>query len=605
MSGDGPASEVKSKLDIVQIIGEYIQLRKAGVNFKAPCPFHNEKDPSFYVSPERQSWHCFGCNEGGDVFSFVMRMDGMDFPEALRHLAERAGVELKGRMMPEPGQRGIKERLYLANDLASRFWHEILLRSSLAEAARGYCFRRKLNDEAIDDFAIGYAPESWDSLTGFLRKKGFREDEMIRAGLAISGQRGAYDRFRNRLMFPIRDAQGRVVGFTGRVMPLSDGSDPPPEKVGGKYVNTPETDIYRKSEVLFALDRAKSDIRKSGFAVVVEGNMDAVSSHQAGVRNVVASSGTAFTIEQLTRLKRLTDRLVLSFDADAAGETAARRSIDACVATGFEVKVLRLPPDAGKDPDDCIRKDPEIWKRAIAEAVPFMQWYFDLALQRLNPDDSYAKRRTSLELLSEVAKLPDGTERHHWVRRLFEMFGTQPRDLVEELNQLIRKSKVSVKTMAGTANLEKPTDRNYLLASHFVGLVLAWPDSAESAIAAILPEDLADDYLAGLYRDYIVFYNERRTSGQANWPAKYDVHRLNDPKGSESVAKLELLAEKEFGELTEDGRRQALANIIGELKKLRTDRRKTELAAHMAQAERVGDAARIRDIQRQIEDLII
>ncbi len=607
MSENSAIEEIKAKLDIVQVVSDYLQLRKAGINFKAPCPFHHETEPSFFVSPERQTWHCFGCGEGGDIFSFVMRMEGLEFPEALRQLAKKAGVTLKHE---DAGADRERRRLMDANRLAALYFHEVLMRSSQAERARAYVQRRALKEETLEDFMLGYSPDTWDSLLNFLRKKEFRDDEIFRAGLVSKNDRGGYfDRFRGRLMFPIRDRQGNYVAFTSRIMPGPDGKDPPKE---AKYVNTGQTAIYNKSAILFALDKAKQDIRRQGVAVIVEGNMDAISSHQAGVKNVVASSGTAFTAEQLALLRKLTDKLVLSFDMDAAGELAARRSIDAAVAAGFEVRVLRLPKDAGKDPDDCIRKDPAIWIKAIQDAVPYMDWYIALARARLKPNDAYAKRKAADELLGELAKMPNAVERSHWLKQLSEMFQTPESTLLDELNKKMRQaSPVAGKAAAlvqpaVTAVPVQPQkrDRERVVSEYVLGMAFNWPDQAQTVIDGVKPEYLAGD-LSALYTAYIVAYNEQRSGGPNIGPKESHPASYGDPKTAENIAILSLLAEKEFGELPEQEREEALAKLIGELKKLHISRRQRELTAAMAQAERTGDSAQIEEIQKQLNDLIL
>lgn len=602
MSANSVIEEIKSKLDVVRVISDYIQLRKAGVNFKAPCPFHSEKTPSFLVNPERQRWHCFGCGEDGDIFTFVEKIEGVDFVEAKKQLAKKAGVVLRHE---DEGADRDRRRLLEANRWAARYYHEVLLKTRQAETARAYVRKRRLTDETVEDWVLGYAPDSWDSLLNFLRQKGYKDDEIFRAGLISRRERGDghFDRFRGRLMFPIRDAQGNFIGFTGRVMPDASGAEP---KDTGKYINTQDTAVYHKSQVLYGLDKAKQAIRRDGVAVVVEGNMDVIASHQAGVRNVVASSGTAFTAEQLAALKRLTDRLVLSFDMDTAGELAARRSIDAAVAAGFEVRLLRLPPDAGKDPDDCIRKDPEIWKAAIAKAVPFMEWYIDLARQRTDFADPYAKRRASEELLAEAAKLPTSVERAHWLKVLAEMFQAPESSLHDELNKLIRRSS-SPRPPADAgvaATAVKPPEREQMVSELIVGTILNWPELAGAVIDSVRPEYLEDN-LRPLYTDLVIFYNEHRNDGGDKRPQRYPSDRTGDPQTAEKIAVLQLLAEKELGELPRDDRGKALAKLVGESKKLHTSRRQRELTAAMAQAERNGDAARIQEIQQQINELIL
>ncbi|HSD12895.1 MAG TPA: DNA primase, partial [Patescibacteria group bacterium] len=309
MSGSyGAKEEIKMKTDIVALMSEYVRVKKSGATFMAVCPFHSEKTPSLHVSPDKGMWYCHGCGEGGDVFGFVMRMEGLDFMDAMRFLAKKAGVVLSEQDTKEQTERQL---LMKVNGAAAKYYHEVLRKSPQAEVARGYVAKRKLTEQTVEEFALGFSPDSWDAVLNFLKSKGVTDEQAYRAGLVSKSDRGRgyYDRFRGRLMFPIQDHNGNVVGFTARVMPGPDGKDPKDE---AKYINTSQTLIYNKSHVLYGLHAAKQEIKKKNLAVVVEGNMDVIATHQAGVRNVVASSGTSFTAEQLQLLKRFTDRLVLS-----------------------------------------------------------------------------------------------------------------------------------------------------------------------------------------------------------------------------------------------------------------------------------------------------
>ncbi|MFA6551593.1 MAG: DNA primase, partial [Patescibacteria group bacterium] len=315
--------EIKSRLDLVEVIREYVQLKAVGVNFQARCPFHREKTPSFVVSPERQIWKCFGCGKGGDVFSFIMEMEGLSFIEALRELAPKAGIELKRHNPQEISKRN---RLLDIMELAVKYYHKLLIEAPSAKPALAYLKNRGLSDDMIEKWQIGYSPESWDSILNFLKAGGYSEQEIFLSGLTVKKENANsyYDRFRGRIMFPINDYNGSPVAFSARVSPEREAA----EKMG-KYINSPQTPIYDKSRILFGLDKAKQFIRENEAAIIVEGQMDAISSHQAGVKNVVASSGTAFSAEQIKLIKRYTDNILFSFDSDAAGELATNRGEEA------------------------------------------------------------------------------------------------------------------------------------------------------------------------------------------------------------------------------------------------------------------------------------
>jgi DNA primase len=323
--------QIKSRLDIVEVIGEYVPLKKAGINFSARCPFHSEKSPSFYVSPTRQTFKCFGCNEGGDVFSFIQKYEGLDFKEALAVLAAKAGVEL-----PEykPQEQSQKQRLLQANEAAAKFFEQQL--ANAPEPVKEYVSRRRITPEGAHDFRLGYAPAG-SQLLAALRSQGFTVAELVSAGLIKASQNRQgdyYDTFRHRLVFPLRNVHGQVVAFTGRVL---DDNDQP------KYLNSGQSDVYTKSQLLFNADQAKEHIRKLGYAILVEGNMDCVAVWQAGMRNVVAVCGTALTDDQLKLLRRFTDKIMVALDADLAGDAASRRGVDLAWNHGFELKRVVLP----------------------------------------------------------------------------------------------------------------------------------------------------------------------------------------------------------------------------------------------------------------------
>ncbi|MFH0928584.1 MAG: DNA primase, partial [bacterium] len=351
-----PQEQIKEKLDLVDFVSGYLTLKPAGgENFKGVCPFHNEKTASLFVSRDKQLWHCFGCSEGGDLFAFIMKLEGLDFNEALRALAEKAGVEIPRFSSREANE---KTRLLELLRLAEKYYRKVYLDAKTAEVARDYVKRRVIPADLEEQFGVGYSPEGWDSLSNFLKQRGFKEEEIVKAGLAVrrtSGS-GIYDRFRGRLMFPIRDYNGKTVGFTGRILK--------PDAKEAKYVNTPQTLLYDKSAVLYGLDLARGKIRDAGEIVIVEGQMDVIGSWRGGVGNVVASSGTALTERQVAILKRYSPRAALAFDADAAGLAAARRGVNLLLAAECDVKIITLPPGV-KDPDECTVKNPELWQAAI------------------------------------------------------------------------------------------------------------------------------------------------------------------------------------------------------------------------------------------------
>jgi len=372
--------EVKNRLNIVDIVGERVSLKKAGRNFKGLCPFHHEKTPSFMVSPERATFHCFGCGKGGSVIDFVMEYEHIDFVESLEQLAGRAGVTLTKRYGDSPEQK-LKEKMYEVNQLTSEFYQYMLTNHHVGKKALLYLKNRGISDKSIKIFGLGYSPNSWDALSLFLKKKKYDERILDQAGLTVKGNRGSYDRFRGRVMFTLRDHRGKVVGFSGRVLDPT-GKGLPAGRQEAKYINTSETPVYVKSNVLYGLDVTKGAIAKSGEAILMEGELDLISSFQEGVGNVVAIKGSALTEGHVHLLKRFTKTLVFCLDSDIAGDAASRRGIDISEREGLEMKAIIIP--SGKDPDDAVREDPIAFKKAVSAAIPIYDFFLTSIKKRFD-----------------------------------------------------------------------------------------------------------------------------------------------------------------------------------------------------------------------------
>ena len=419
--------EVKQKLDIVEVIGQYAKLTKAGRNFKALCPFHNEKTASFYVFPERQSWHCFGaCSTGGDVFSFVMKKEGLDFGETLRLLADRVGVNLPSTIEQGPG-KDEKERLFQINEAAAHYYHNLLVNSPLGEKAKNYFVNRGLNSKSIIDFQLGFSPNAWETLKLYLLEKGYSETEMLAAGLILKTDEGkTYDRFRNRLMFPIRDARGRTIGFSGRVL---DDSLP-------KYMNSPQTAVFDKSGTIYGIDMAAQTIRNQDHVIIVEGYMDVIVAHQYGFSNVVASMGTAITEKHVAILKRLTKNIALALDADAAGEEAMLRCVEYENSLNTEVRVIILP--SGKDPDEVIAENPKTWQELAEKAVPVIDYTIDMTVSRQDMHTASAKSQVANSLLSIISRVSDDIRRDHYITKLSKLTEISYNKLEDVLKEYLK-----------------------------------------------------------------------------------------------------------------------------------------------------------------------
>ncbi len=407
--------EVKSKIDIVEVISSYVPLKKAGRNMSGLCPFHGEKTPSFMVSPERQVFKCFGCGEGGDVFTFLQKKEGWDFKETLEELAGRAGVKLATFKPTEASRQ--KEKILAVNKYVAKFYSYVLWKHKIGEEARQYLAQRQTDETVAKKFGLGFAPSGWDRTLTFLNKRGFSSSDIASGGLVVArdksgsfDRQGFYDRFRGRLVFPLRDARGVVLGFSGRIISESDSKQEP------KYLNSPETPVFNKGSILFGLDLAKEAIREKNEAILMEGEFDVISSYQAGVTNAVASKGTALTERQVALLARLCERVTLCFDTDVAGDKASRRGIEMLDAAGLTVKVVKMGDF--KDPDEFIKKDLAGFKKAVNAAENIYDYYIESVSARFNPKSAEGKKKIGQEIIPILANIGDDMVRAHYISKL-------------------------------------------------------------------------------------------------------------------------------------------------------------------------------------------
>lgn len=602
-----PKDEIKQRLDVADIVGEYLTLKTAGSgSFKTVCPFHSEKTPSFYVSKEKQIWHCFGCDKGGDLISFVMEMEGMSFPEALRHLGKKAGVEI-----PEyRPSRGSDEREFLIgmNELAGKFYEAILWKRDEGKSAREYLKSRGIDEELAKSFRLGCAPDRWDALKNALAKKGFDESRMLKAGLVKKRQSGsgAIDRFRGRLMIPLCDARGRILGFTGRLL-VEQG-----EKTGPKYLNSPETAVYHKSDVLFGLDLARTAIRREQAVIIVEGNLDVVASHKAGVENVVASSGTALTESQLLQLKKLTTNLIFSFDSDNAGYNAARRGIHLAQKMGFRVQVAAIPDELGKDPDDVVQKNPEAWTNLVKSPKHIMEYYFARSLKGFDATSVDSKRELAHFIAGEISRLSDPVEREHWMQRLADVIQVD----LSVVKQLIDKSERPAPPTGPEKQSASPqpqktkkiTSRVDQAAAFLLGLALSENELLED-VAARLPEDaLPAEPWRRVYKQLVLLYTSRKQVDPAQKSFFSQLRNALQVDGADDDLKLidtaVIRVERAVGSLSRDQVREELNRHLDILRDASQEARKKQLVAAIRQAERTGDSSRVKALMEEYSKLL-
>lgn len=597
------AEEVKSKLDIVDLVGEYVRLMKGGgQSMKALCPFHQEKTPSFYVHRDRQFFHCFGCGESGDLFTFYQKAENLEFPDALRELARRAGVSL-----PDHDPKAGSERaaaLAVLEDAAK--FYQAALRHEVGGRAREYLAGRGLKEATLQEFGIGYAPNSWEALVSALAKKGHDLRKIVDAGMAVPSDRGRapYDRFRDRVMIPIRDEKGVIVGFTGRIMP-----DNPEAERTGKYVNTPETAVFHKKRVVFALDRAREHVKAANFAVLVEGQMDAISSHEAGVKNVVAVSGTAFTEEQIDLLKRFCGRIAIAFDADIAGKNALAKSLPHAWKNGLQVLVIVLP-EGFKDPDEVVRKDPELWRRAIAEAKDMVAWSVDNAMSGVRQDDPFSKKQALAALKPVFALLADPVLHAHWVHVLAEKMGLAEEAVMKELSGTGRpeaggrESKFNGQKSNAKGQMPGAERRETLLALRLLTLILNLPERFLAKVRELDHEWIPEGYSRELVKMLKARYSGRdqsllRPQEVFSWFEDLKPEFPDMP----SVEHLAMLKERDMSGWTDEDLEREFAACAEELAKLFRGRRAKELVAAVAEAERSGDAESAARLARRLEEL--
>ena len=434
---DLQVQQVKEKLDIVEVVSGYLKLERTGINLRTCCPFHQEKKPSFFVSPARQSFKCFGCNAGGDIFEFVMKIEGVEFGDALRILAKRAGVELQSFSQQDKQLKTKRNCLYEILEIATKFFETQLEKTKTGQLAKEYLLGRGLTNETIKKFRLGWAPfpqgNNWRALSDFLVSRGYQREDVVASGLAIASEKAQtpYDRFRGRIMFPVFDINSQVVGFGGRI--FNHPSLPKQEEIA-KYINIQNTLLYDKSRIIYGLNLAKMAIRQKDFAILTEGYMDVILSHQHGFENTVAVSGTALTPLHLKTLQRYTNNLYTAFDMDKAGGMATKRSIDLIQTSGLEVKVITMEKE--KDPADIIKENPAQWQKELDGAKDIMDFYFQDACDKFNVNEAKGKQGIAGSLLPEIKKIQSKIVQTHFLQRLANLLKVSEEAVVEELKKI-------------------------------------------------------------------------------------------------------------------------------------------------------------------------
>ena len=566
--------EIRSRLNIEDVIGEYVELKRAGRSYKGLSPFTGEKTPSFFVSPEKNIWHDFSSNKGGDVFAFVMEAEGMDFRQAMEFLARKAGVDLSEYQSAGAKKRSAyKKRLLAANELAARYFQQSLLRS---QQAIEYVFKQRgLSRQTVQDFQIGYAPDSGTALLAALEKRGFTKREINDAGLL---NRYGKDLFRGRMMIPLMDQGGQVIGFTGRII----GNVPN----APKYLNTPQTLLYDKGRHIFALSQAKEAIRKSGFVVMVEGNLDVVSSHQAGVAQTVATAGTSMTENHLKAVKRLTSDVRLCYDSDKAGVAATERAIELASHEGVELTIISLP-DGTKDPDELIKSSVQAWREAVTRNEPAVEWVLRQHAGRCDLDTAVGRRTFTTAALRIVRGLADPVEREYYIKRIAAMSYTSEEAVRQKLAGEPVKKQTFKPVVANTSIIK---DEQAVLEDNILALALydtrcleelrragrqQWSSAERELLATVLLEE--DD--------------------PQNRPKKLQ-------KADIYVKMVSLRAEERYAAWNSGDRYVAMCQLLRDKEDKHNKQTQQELLAKLRDAEAAGDEAAARELRAALNNII-
>lgn len=568
--------EIRARLNIEDVVGEYVQLKRAGRNFKGLSPFTGEKTPSFYVSPDKNIWHDFSSNKGGDVFSFVMEVEGVDFRGAMEMLAQKVGVDLSAynsKGAQEIAKR--KRRLLEAHELATQYYQQSLVKN---EHAYTYVFKQRgLSKDVVQTFRIGYAPSSGDALVSFLKKKGFSAKELSDGGLT---NRFGGDLFRGRMMVPLMDGAGQVIGFTARI--LQDEPNAP------KYLNTPQTLLYDKGRHVFGLSQAKEGIRRSDYTVIVEGNLDVVSSYQAGVTQVVATAGTAMTEHHLKALVRLSPYARLAFDGDAAGLAATERSIPIAQSVGIDLTIISLPEEF-KDPDEAIQSDPAIWQTAIDGAEPVVDWILKQYSQRENLSTALGKRNFTTAALRVVRALQDPVEQEHYVKKIAGYTDSSLETIKDKLAGVIEPDEKPLKKAL------TPTEPVKTDASGYQDNLLAVA-AIDPAVRELL-KDVSENMLQTEERQTLLAFLKKSKAALSDTP--------DGLQNFDTYVKIVLLkADTRYGQWSNEDRYFETARLVRQLTTEHKQIEKKNLTDQLRTAEESGDDEKAKMVRQQLNELI-
>ncbi len=549
--------QIKEKISIEELVGSYMELVRAGANFKARCPFHNEKSPSFFITPARGTFYCFGCGEKGDIFTFVEKFENQDFRGALKILADRAGVEIKRE---DPKVRDEKEELFNVLEQSTLYFQRNLVKN--IEALK-YLRSRGLTTKTMSEWRLGFAENDWHSLFEHFTKNGFRQDALEQAGLVKKSEKGYYDRFRSRIIFPIADSSGRIVGFSGRIFGVEDDA---------KYLNSPETLLFKKSEILYGMDKAKLEIRKRDSAILVEGQMDLLMAHQAGTANAVATSGTALALDHLRLLRRLTNKIVLAFDSDTAGASATARSAKDALSMGLEVKIATVTN--GKDPADLIKENKEEWFKVIEKPKHIIDFEYD-HLEKTIEDKRELSRAIKEKILPYIKSLDSDVEKSHFIHKIAGRALIKEEALWEDLHKT--KSLIETKETSVNGKLKDKLGRFDYIERRLYGYLMIYKFKKDEESARILTEKISEivgkEYFEKKLVELKQFEGEIILEAEMNFKPKL----ANDKE-------IEILIE----ELKKDRLKKEFAKILDELALAEKNKDKEKVSSLMERLNKLS-----------------
>lgn len=582
-------SEIKSRLPIEDIVKQYVHLKQAGRNLKGLCPFHQEKTPSFMVSPEKQLAYCFGCHKGGDIFAFIQEVEGVDFKDAVKILADKAGIDISEYSFnAESGQsKSEKDELYEIHRKTQSVYTKLLWESEKGQKVLGYLQKRGLKDETIKKFGFGYSPDSFDETYMKLVKDGHSRKTIALSGVAIAKDTQGhkiYDRFRNRLMVPIYDGLSRIVGFGGRALKKDD--EP-------KYLNSPDSPIYRKSEVLYGLNYAKNSIKKTDSAILVEGYFDVVMAHQAGTENVCATSGTALTDKQIRLLKRFTKNLVFCFDNDSAGIDAAKRAFEIAQNEDMNVHVCTLP-DA-KDPADYIKDNEEKWPEAITKTVPFMQFCISESVNRHDIAKVEGKKKVLSEVLPYLFIVNNSIDRDYYVREIAQKLDLKEIQVYDELKRI---KKSDYNNPSENKENSNETNKKFTSSDVIFGLLYEYPEVLDDEFKDLKPEYF-DDEEKSIYNIYKDNYNLLRAED-----SREDFLSCFDPELRKKIEVISLYTEKNYGNFNEKMVKNEFKALADHIKEIRDERTVRSLTREIREAEKNGENEKAKELLKKLNELV-